>query len=189
MNTTILFEITLLGIMLFWFVRIICPRSSRSGPIDIRKEWNETPTPPPPTPRPASSRKTYVLKADVHELVHMPEPTNRLFTYQDERRAAAARQRLWIRYQDKSGHVTERVIEIYHPENDEVVFAWCCLKREPRTFARRSVQSWQLLPERFDFDPIVAQYWDEEGTLDLSEKLPWRRWLQQQPADVATRYQ
>lgn len=137
----------------------------------------------------ARTRGAYLLKArPAPELAVMPESTSRFFTYQDERHAAAARQRLWMRYEDREGHVTERTVEIYHPENDEVIFAWCRLKREPRTFARRSIQRWQLLPERFEFDPVVDQYWDEEGTRDMSEKLPWRRWLSMQPDHIAKRY-
>lgn len=136
-----------------------------------------------------SSRKPYVLKqGPAPDLIDMPEATDRLFTYEEECRAAQAHQRLWMRYQDRSGHVTERKIEIYHPEHDEVLFAWCCLARGPRTFARRSIQRWRLLPERFEFDPIVDQYWEEEGTLDMSEKLPWRRWLDSQPDHIAKRY-
>jgi hypothetical protein len=125
----------------------------------------------------------------LHNLLDMPLPTSRLFTYRDECRAATARQRLWMRYEDRTGQVTERIVEIYHPEDDEVVFTWCCLKREPRTFARRNIQSWRLLQEQFLFDPIVARYWDEEGTRDLSEKLPWRRWLSMQAPEIAERYQ
>ncbi|HSL03725.1 MAG TPA: WYL domain-containing protein [Nitrospiraceae bacterium] len=138
---------------------------------------------------PEPTKRPYILKSGtLPALIEMPNLTDRLFTYKDERQAANARQRLWMRYQDRSGHVTERTVEIYHPENDEVVFAWCCLARAPRTFARRSIQSWQLLPERFEFDPVVAQYWEEEGTRDMSEKLPWRRWLSDQPSHISQRY-
>lgn len=131
-----------------------------------------------PTPgRPSSTRKSYVLKDEAPGLVPMPEPTDRLFTYQDERRAYKARQRLWLQYKDKTGHVTERTVEIYHPQNDEMLFTWCCLKKEPRTFYRRNIQRWRLLPEHFDFDPVVARYWKEEGTLDQQDRIPWHRWL------------
>lgn len=137
----------------------------------------------------STARRPYVLQAPpASDVIVMPAPTSRLFTYQDERRAAQSRQRLWIRYQDRGGNITERTVELYQPEDDEYIFTWCCLKREPRTFARRSIQSWQLLPEQFAFDPIVNQYWEEEGTRDLSEKLPWRRWLDDQPDDIADRY-
>jgi hypothetical protein len=160
--------------------------------------WKRSSRRPPAEPHipyvtPESNRSTakrpYVLQAKpAIDLVVMPECTDRLFTYKDERLAAKARQRLWIRYQDRAGHITERIVEIYHPENDAVVFAWCCLKREPRTFARNNIQSWKLLPERFEFDPIVDQYWEEEGMLDMSEKIPWRRWLESQPNHIVQRY-
>jgi predicted DNA-binding transcriptional regulator YafY len=135
------------------------------------------------------AKRPYVLKAGpAPDLIAMPEATSRLFTYQDERHAAKARQRLWICYEDRSGTVTERAVEIYQPEDDEYIFSWCCSKLEPRTFARRSIQRWRLLPERFEFDPIVNQYWEEEGTRDMSEKMPWRRWLAAQPDHIAHRY-
>ena len=118
----------------------------------------------------------------------MPEATTRLFTYEDERNAAESRQRLWMRYEDRQGHVTERTVEIYQPEDDEVIFAWCCLARAPRTFARRSIQSWRLMPDSFVFDPVIDQYWEEEGTRDMGERMPWRRWLEDQPEHIAGRY-
>lgn len=141
-----------------------------------------------PDQRPRQSKGTYTLKAKPAELIQMSEPTDRLFTYQDERKAHKARQALWIRYQDKVGNITERIVEIYHPENDEVLFTWCRMKQEPRTFARRNIHSWRLLQERFEFDPIVARFWKEEGTLGLGDGIPWRRWLQDQPDDVARKY-
>lgn len=138
----------------------------------------------------STAKQPYVLHATpARDLVVMPDATTRLLTYQDERSAAMARQRLWIQYEDRAGNTTERHIEIYHPEDDEYVFAWCCSKMEPRTFARRSIRSWRLLPEQFEFDPIVEQYWREEGTRDMSEKLPWRRWIENQPKAIAERYQ
>lgn len=118
----------------------------------------------------------------------MEEPTSRLLTYKDERHAFKARQPLWIRYQDKAGAITERVVEIYNPEDDEVLFTWCRMKQEPRTFARRNIQSWRLLPERFEYDPIVARFWKEEGTLGAGEGIPWRRWLRDQPDEIVSRY-
>jgi hypothetical protein len=148
------------------------------------------------SPRPASSERirfpppahALAESSPSTALVQMPDATTRLFTYEDECRAAQARQRLWMRYEDRQGHVTERTVEIYQPEDDEVIFAWCSLARAPRTFARQSIQSWRLMPDRFVFDPIIAQYWEEEGTRDMSEKLPWRRWLDDQPDHIADRY-
>ena len=121
------------------------------------------------------SEKISDLKVEPAELDNMPEPHSRLLTSDDEHNAFKAGQPIWIRYEDKSGTVTERVVEIYRPGNDEVIYTWCRRKQDPRTFARRNIRNWRLLPERFDFDPIVARYWDEGGTRDRSEKNPWRR--------------
>lgn len=138
--------------------------------------------------RSVPTRKTYKLHSDPDQLVQMNEPTSRLLTYKDELKAYKSRQRLWIRYRDKNSNITERKVEIYNPEDDEVLYTWCCLKKEPRTFARRNIEAWQLLQERYEFDPVVAQYWEEEGTRDISEKLPWRRWLSDQPECIADKY-
>lgn len=135
-----------------------------------------------------SSQKRAALRDKPAELVNMPESHSRPLTSDDEHHAFKVGQPIWIRYEDKSGMVTERVVEIYRPSDDEVIYTWCRRKQAPRTFARRNIRNWRLLPERFDFDPIVAQYWDEEGTRDRSEKNPWRRWLRRQPKEIANRY-
>lgn len=166
----------ILAALFVWFVWVIARNIAGRRASDGTKPSRPT-------------KKTYELNAAPRTLIEMPDATTRLFTYEDESRAAWARQRLWIRYEDRAGNTTERKVEIYHPEDDEYIFAWCCSKLEPRTFARRSLHSWRLLPERFEFDPIVEQYWREEGTRDQSEKLPWRRWLDTQPDAVAEHYQ
>lgn len=135
-----------------------------------------------------SSQKGSNLSMEPAELVDLPETHSRLFTAADERRAFEAGQPIWIRYEDSSGLVTERVVEIYRPGHDEVIYTWCRRKRASRTFARRKIRDWRVLTERFDFDSIVAKYWDEEGTRDRSEKRPWRRWLQRQSKEIADRY-
>ena len=66
------------------------------------------------------------------------------------------------------------------PQEDEYVFAWCCLKEEPRTFNRNNIQAWQLLPERFRPDPLVDRYWREEGMRKMGDKIPWHRWKEMQ---------
>lgn len=134
------------------------------------------------------SQKGSNLTVEPAELVDMPETHSGLFTAEDERHAFEAGQPIWIRYEDKSGVVTERVVEIYRPSEDEVIYTWCRRKRAPRTFVRRKISHWRLLPERFDFDPIVAQYWDEEWLRERFEKNPWRRWLRRQPKEIADRY-
>ncbi|MGC4097409.1 MAG: hypothetical protein QM706_09865 [Nitrospira sp.] len=111
-----------------------------------------------------------------------------LFTAEDEQHAFKAGQPVWIRYEDKSGTITERVVEIYRPGDGEVIYTWCRTKRAPRTFVRRNIRKWRMLAERFDFDPVVAKYWDEEGIRERLEKNPWRRWLRRQPKEIAARY-
>lgn len=110
------------------------------------------------------------------------------FSYEDECRAATARQRVWIQYKDRSGNVTERKIEIYHPEDDDYVFAWCCSRQEPRTFSRHNIYAWRLLPEHFEYDPIVEKFWREEGTRDQRDRLPWRRWIDALSPELTARY-
>jgi hypothetical protein len=148
-----------------------------------KRDTNEEGLRPSPS---APSRKTYTLKASPRTA--MEKGSEKDFSYEDEYRAATARQRVWIEYEDKSGNVTERNIEIYHPEDDEYVFAWCCSRQEPRTFSRWNIRSWRLLPEHFEQDPIVERYWREEGTRAQQDRVPWRRWIAGLGSEVAARY-
>ena len=125
-------------------------------------------------------KKPDVLKRDSSDFIQMPEPTTRPFTSRDERRAFRARQTLWIRYEDSLGNVGDSIVEVYHPGDRDVIFTWCRLVLEPRTFARRRIQSWRLLNEQYTFDPVTAQYWDEEGAFDGSRRVPWTWWLRKQ---------
>jgi tetratricopeptide (TPR) repeat protein len=88
----------------------------------------------------------------------------------------------------KTANITERKIEIYHAQDDDYVFAWCCSKQEPRTFIRFSILAWRLLPERYEPDPNVERYWREEGTRDYKERIPWRRWVMGLSNDEAAKY-
>ncbi|MGH9428190.1 MAG: WYL domain-containing protein [Terriglobia bacterium] len=107
----------------------------------------------------------------------MTKPTKREVTFDDECRLAGARQRIWIKYEDFNGNESERKIEIYCPkEDDEYLFAWCCWKQEPRTFNRNKIIIWQILNEFFEFNPLVEQYFKEEGSRDWQQKIPWVRW-------------
>lgn len=74
----------------------------------------------------------------------------RQFDMSTEQKVSRARRRLWIRYRDANGFITQRKIEIHQPRNDEYVFAWCCLRKEPRTFKRSNILAWQVLDERFE---------------------------------------
>ena len=117
--------------------------------------------------------RPYILKAPpIAKPKSMARPTTRQFKFRDEYDSASARQRVLIRYEDYNGNETERKIEIYYPQEDEYVYAWCCLRREPRTFNRNNIREWQLLDECFDHDSVVAQYWSEEGMRDIKEKIP-----------------
>lgn len=164
-------------ILMGWSIWIAFRRSSGNRKANERPHHTDGP-----------SVQVTSLKVDPTELDNMPGPHSRLLTPDDERQAFRAGQPIWIRYEDSSGTVTERVVEIYRPGEDEVIYTWCRRKRAPRTFARRNIRNWQILPERFDFDPIVAQYWDEEWIRERLEKNPWRRWLQRQPKEIADRY-
>jgi len=165
-------------ILMCWAAWIAFRHSSRRRTVNASPDHHE-----------GSSQKQATLRDEPAELDNMPEPYSRLLTSDDERHAFRAGQPIWIRYEDTSGTVTERVVEIYRPRADQVIYTWCRRKRAPRTFVRRNIRNWRLLPERFDFDPIVARYWDEEGTRDRSEKSPWRRWLRRQPKEITDRYQ
>jgi hypothetical protein len=126
------------------------------------------------------SKTANVFKPDLLDCIYMAEPTNRAFTAWDERRAFRGRQALWIRYEDTLRNVRQSIVEVYHPGNREVIFTWCRRVQEPRAFARRSIQSWQLLNERYTFDQVTAQYWEEEGTCNGSKRVPWTWWLREQ---------
>jgi hypothetical protein len=174
MDILILCLIVLTG----WSLWIAFRRSSRNRKVPIGlhhtvSSAGETPTP----------------KVEPAEPITIQDPDCGLFTAEDEHKVFTAGQAVWIRYEDKAGTVTERIVEIYRPGDGDVIFTWCRRKRAPRTFVRRNIHQWRLLPERFDFDPIVAKYWDEEGIRERVEKNPWRRWLRRQPKEIAERYQ
>lgn len=166
-----------LFIVIGWAVWIALRRSSRKRQVVTRSHHTVTASSEPATPRGESSI-----------LINMPDMESGRFTAEDEHQAYTAGQLVWIRYEDKSGMVTERVVEIYRPGDGEVIYTWCRRKQAPRTFVRRNIRNWRLLPERFDFDQIVAKYWDEEGIRERLEKNPWRRWLRRQPKEIADRY-
>ena len=128
-------------------VWIALRRSSRTRQAPIKSHHTVSPSSKAVTPQGAPSM-----------LINMPDIESGLFTAEDEHQAYTAGQLVWIRYEDKSGMVTERVVEIYRPGDKEVIYTWCRRKQAPRTFVRRNIRNWRLLPERFDFDPIVAKY-------------------------------
>ncbi len=127
-----------------------------------------------------SNAKRDAFTSASSDFIEMAEPTDRLFTSKDEREAFRARQALWIRYVDNFGNVRESIVEVYHPGDRDVIFTWCRLVLEPRAFARHRIKSWRLLNEQYSFDSVAAQYWDEEGALDGSRRVPWTWWLREQ---------
>ena len=127
-----------------------------------------------------SNTKREAFTSAPSDFIEMAEPTTRPFTSRDERGAFRAGQALWIRYEDNFGNVRESIVEVYHPGDRDVIFTWCRLVLEPRAFARSKIQSWRLLNDRYNFDPVAAQYWDEEGAFDGSRRVPWTWWLREQ---------
>lgn len=109
----------------------------------------------------------------------------REITYREELSIAKARKRLWIRYQDGGGGESSRKIEIYNAQEDDYIFAWCCLKQEPRTFRKDRIKAWKILDEQFEYNPLVELWWREEGSLG-KDRLPWNRWIEIQDPDPET---
>lgn len=86
--------------------------------------------------------------------------------------------RIWIKYQDAEGRVTDRAIDIYESD-DNYVFAWCHLRKEPRTFKTENILQWKVLNERFQRDSTVHRYINEQLLpKNWSGKIPWEQWQQ-----------
>lgn len=98
-------------------------------------------------------------------------------------KASKERKRMWIRYKGMHRPESERIIEIYKADVDESIFAWCCLRQEPRIFERDRVLAWSLLPERFYRDPLLA-IWAEEEYPHGRDAIPWNRWRQMKSVEV-----
>ena len=102
-----------------------------------------------------------------------PAP-HRELTFDIERQAANEHRRVWIDYEDNYGDETERKIEIYNAQDDQYVFAWCCLRKGPRTFRRDRIKRWKILDEQFGFDPLLERWFKEEYPHGDSA-IPWPR--------------
>lgn len=100
--------------------------------------------------------------------------SSREFTFDLERQAAAEHRRVWIDYEDNYGDETERKIEIYNAQDDEHLFAWCCLRQGPRTFRRDRIKCWKVLNEQFDFNPLLERWFREEYPQG-DNAIPWPR--------------
>jgi hypothetical protein len=100
MDTLILCLLIVIG----WAVWIALRRSSRTRQVVTRSHHTVTASSEPATPR-----------GEPSILINMPDIESGLFTAENEHQAYTAGQLVWIRYEDKSGMVTERVVEIYRP--------------------------------------------------------------------------
>lgn len=144
--------------------------------------FSDSPSPTIVTTRP--DQTPYVLKRAPaapgdHGLITMAKPTKRAFTNADELHAATSRQRLWIQYEDYNGNESEREVDVYCPRADDpYIFTWCHLKGEPRTFKRENISAWQFLDGRYTVNPLVEQFWNEEGGRNPKDTIPWKRWLE-----------
>lgn len=113
-------------------------------------------------------------RRQVHQTETAPAP-HRELTFDVERHAAQAHQRIWISYEDSYGDDSERKIEIYNPQDDDYIFAWCCLRKGPRTFRRDRIKRWKILDEQFDFNPLLERWFKEEYPRGDSA-VPWPRY-------------
>ena len=59
--------------------------------------------------------------------------------------AVTKKKRLWIEYRDLNADISQRNIEVYFPKDKTYVFAWCCLRNQPRTFRRDAILRWKVL--------------------------------------------
>lgn len=152
------------------------PRHDVSPPLRFSDAPSSESTPRLKTP--------YVLKSSpaapgADGLVRMAKPTKRAFSDADELHAATSRQRLWIRYEDYNGNESEREVDVYCPRADDpYIFTWCHLKNEPRTFKRENISAWQFLDGRYTVNPLVEQFWSEEGGRNPKDTIPWKRWVE-----------
>lgn len=95
--------------------------------------------------------------------------------------AVTKKKRLWIEYRDLNADISQRNIEVYFPKDKTYVFAWCCLRNEPRTFRRDAILRWKVLDENFSDNPLVERYIRQESTtLSLENKVPWADWIASQ---------
>lgn len=91
--------------------------------------------------------------------------------------ALSQKRKLWIKYKDSDGRISERNIEVYDCSDNLYLFAWCCLRNEPRTFRIDHILECKLLNERFQQN-ITAEKYIREQLLskNWSSKVPWDEW-------------
>ena len=128
-------------------------------------------------------RRTTQRWSSPRYLEGMGDPILDELLYVHAQRAVKNRQRMWIRYKGLHQPELERVIELYRADVDESIFAWCCLRQEPRIFQRDRVLAWCLLEERFYRDPLLG-VWAEEEYPQGRDAIPWNRWRQMKSLQV-----
>jgi hypothetical protein len=128
-------------------------------------------------------RRTTQRWASPRYLEGMGDPVLDELLYVHARKAVNNRQRMWIRYKGIHKPELERTIEVYRADVDESIFAWCCLRQEPRIFQRDRVLAWCLLDERFYRDPLLGM-WAEEEYPQGRDAIPWNRWRQMKSLQV-----
>lgn len=106
--------------------------------------------------------------------------TSQYFSYENELFAAENQRVVRIAYKDKSGNVTKRDVEVYHPRDDSYMYGYCRLRKEPRTFLIDNILRWEMLPEKFVFNPLVKEWFETEGKKMGAEREDWEAWVIQQ---------
>lgn len=132
-------------------------------------------------------RRTSISKTAPRYLEGVTDPVLDELLYRHARKASSQRRRMWIRYKGIHRPETERIVEVYRADVDESIFAWCCLRQEPRIFQRDRISAWCLLDERFFKDPLLMA-WAEEEYPQGRDAIPWNRWRQMKvvSSDVQT---
>ena len=138
---------------------------------------------PPPRPAPLllpapAAARPRLTAVPLPDLIEMAAPLSGPFGPDASRHGVAARQRLWIEYEDGYGKPGEHHIDLYHADESPYVWGWCISTRNVRAFLARSIRRWRWLPARYEFQVMVARYVADEGGRDLTVRVPWRRWVQ-----------
>lgn len=104
----------------------------------------------------------------------LPATEDDELNFEYEAFAAKDHWRVWIRYEDASGNESERKIDIHAAQEDNYIFAWCCLKNGPRTFRRDRILEFKILNEHFEFKPALERWFREEYPQG-DQMIPWER--------------
>ncbi len=108
-------------------------------------------------------------------------------SYADKLLAAQQQRVIRLSYEDRAGNVTQRDIEVYRPRDDGYVYAYCRLRQEPRTFLVENILRWDILKDRFIYNPLVDEWFETEGKKFGLERDDWLAWVahkQQSGADI-----